>query len=741
LIGLDDVRRPSGVTRRSLVRGAAAAAAAGLAGSALSACGLAGAKTSLQQPKIVLTFQPNGPTTSTAVEIYQKALEPWYKQNKGVEVKPIPVQMRSNPNEILAGTASDIIWDNYPPGYISPTGNLLLPLDNLIKRDGIDVTKWSSSQINSYRTAAPDHGLYMLPNYFSPLAYVVRLSDFDEKGVERPNPNWTAAEFATAAQQMTKNFSNGQKRYGAVVQWYQTWLCDATWPFYAYKGGNGIVNSEGLADLTAESAIQVGNYLYEQLFWPGYCTTRDALDPMAHPTAQIKDEVTTQLVWGFQPLYHAQYYQGFVWDYYLPPTFPNGPTCMGTDDFFAIPATTKHPEQAWSLLQYISYDPSPTGWQQQNMRISLLEPCLNALWDVWASTLRSVAPPLVNKNLEIFKTMALNGRAFPEDYFPIGDPQIQTVPDAEITALWKHEASVPLAFAQIQHQMNATLRPLIAAAPLEEQIAAVVPGPKTDYPAPTVQGTGVPALAASQYGVNESGTWTVLGAGADISDSADDLIFACGQDDASEATWTCTLSGIANVSEASSGQPALSNWTRAGLMARANLSDNAPFAALFVTGYYGFEFAVRPSAGANLVDTSYLFWKLTGSSYQALLSPLGTPTPNFVPRPIWLQLQRQGTTWTPLASLDGKTFKQLAPSQSANGLGGAWVGLAASAHNKDFNDKGYFRATFQNLQGISPTKVVAIGTAGMPPGGGAVPSTWATQPSLGVGATSATAAG
>ena len=731
-----------GITRRTLIRGATAAAAVGLAGSALAASGPTGkAKATNQNPTILLVIQPNGPTNTTGIELYQQALQPWLKQNKGVSVKLTPVQWRSNVQEILGGTASDIIWDNYAPAYMSPNGNLLLGLDNLIKRDSVNVANWSSSQINSYRTAAPDHGLYMLPNYFSPLAYVVRLSDFDQAGYERPNPNWTYTEFATVCKQMSGVQSNGQKRIGAVVQWYTNTLADAEWPFYAFPGGNGIVTSQGLADMTSQSAIQAGQFLYEQLFWPGYATTRDLMDPNAHPTAQIDDQVTIQLVWGSLPLVHAETYTGFVWDYYLPPAYPLGPTCMGTDDFFGIPITTKQPELAWDLLKFITYDASPTGWQQQNMKISLIQPCLNALWDVWAHTLQSVAPPLQGKNLGIFKTMAMNGRAFPEEYFPIGDPQIGSVPNTQITALWNQQTSVVTAFTEIQHQINGTLQPLIAAAAIEERtakaIAALQPGPTADYPTPLANGVGNPSTPAPNYAVNNSGTWTILGAGSDLTNTSDDLMFACQATEQSEQTWTCRLTAIANISEENSGTPTLDNWTRAGLMARGDLSDNGAFVALFVSGTYGFDFLLRSGPGESLTETKFLFWK-SGGLVQQLLSPVSTPASNFLINPVYLRLTRKGTQWSPYASMDGKNFVLLTPAQEALALGGAWVGLAASAHNTDYNNQGYFRATFDQLSNFSPTQTVAIGDLGMPPQAGAVPSNWATMPSLGTsGATAA----
>jgi hypothetical protein len=367
------------------------------------------------------------------------------------------------------------------------------------------------------------------------------------------------------------------------------------------------------------------------------------------------------------------------------------------------------------------------------MKISLLPPSLNALWDVWEHTLQTAAPPLKQKNLGVFKTMAQNGRAFPGEYFPVGDALVQNVPNAQMAAVWNHTAGVETAFQEIQHQLNGALKAVIAGAAKEpsllKAIAAVTPGPTADYAPPPVAGIGAPAVPARAYGVNARGTWTILGAGAGLTDIEDDLIFACQSTKQSAQSWTCRLTAIANLSEQIGGKPALYGGTRAGIMARGDLSDNAAFVALWVTGS-GFNFQIRPAPGAGLNETRAIPWKTNGK-VQQLLSPLATPASNYVVHAVWLRLTRTGTQWSPAASLDGTHFTPLAPAQTAPALGGAFIGLAASAHSTDHNNTGYFRATFDDLVHFAPTQTVAIGQSGLPPTAGAVPYAWASRPSLG----------
>ncbi len=719
-----------GITRRTALRTAAAAAVVGAGSVALSACRTTGgtAQATAQHYKIILTMTPNAtlPFNKTTEELYQAALAPFYKAHPGVGVKLTGGGFGQS-TLVLAGAAADVISDNYPPPYMSPSGNLLLKLDGRLQQANINRSDWSAGQILSYVQSAPDHGLYMLPAYFSPLVYVVRLSDFDTAGLARPDPNWDSTEFAKVAQQMTKQFSNGQKRFGAVMEWNSNIITEGTWPFFAW--GDGMLTSEGYSNLASASGITAGQWLYEELFWPGWATSRDQL---GGPNSLALDQTVIQLTWDGQVLSNAQLYTDFQWDFYLPPTFPKGPTCMGTDDFYAIPATTKYPDLAWDLLEFLTHDGSATGWQRQLMKIGLLQPCLNSLWDAWISTLRSVAPPLQDKSLDVFKTMALNGRAFPEQYFPYSDSSCRQLTTTAMAALWNQTTSVQAAFQSIDQQVNAFLKTVIAGAKLEEKtaaaIAAVTPGPGTNYPAPGEAGLGHPYTDAKSYVVSSQGTWTMLGTGEDLSVAEDDAVFACQSTDATEATWTCRLTGLANVSETNaSGQPQLSNWVKVGLLARGDLSDNAAEVGLVATGSYGLQLFSRPVVAAgSLLDTHFLWTKDSSGVVQSFSSPASTPTPNFITRPIWLRLTRKGTTWSAYASVDGTNFQQMGQSVSALGLGGAWVGLVCCAHNGDFNDTGYIRAVFDDLSGFTPDHMVQLGVHGVAPDAGPVPANWAT---------------
>jgi len=718
--------RPGGrLTRRRLL-GVSAAVVAGVGGAVLVASSgrLRGVGPSSAHPPAVLTFQPSGtiPWNRTTVALYQDVLRAFHDANPGVRVDLAPTPWHGNVQAILGGTGADVISDNYPPSYIAPGGNLLLPVDGYLRRDGLDGSQWPAAQLAAYRAAAPDQRLYMLPGYFCPLVYAVRLSDFDAAGVARPDPAWSHLAFAAAAKAVTRE-SGGKKRFGAVVDWYSDHIGGASWPFFAF--GGGMLDGQGGANLSSAGGVQAGEYLYEELLWPGVATTRDLLGPGFGSTEFVQDRTTMQLSWNGLVLDNAQRFKGFAWDYYPAPTFPRGPTGAAANDFYAIAATTRHPEEAWALLRFLAADASSRGWQRGLMKIGLLQPSLNALWDEWIATMQAAAPPLRYKRLQAFKDMAVSGRAFPQQYYPRLDEQCQNLSVPSLRALWGRSTDVRSAFARIDVLVNALLgRAATVEAAQSRAIAAaaaVTPGAGASYAAPPAAGLGAAATPADQYVLQEAavGNWTLLGDGTAVGGTSDNTLFACLPVTASEGEWSCRVAAVANIS-----CPSLSPRVQAGLMLRGDLSDDAAMAALHATGAGGIEWryrsvaAVAPAAVGGFVPAS------PSGHPASLMSPLDRPAANYLSAPVWLKLRRAGTVWSAFASLDGKTWQQVGRPQTVR-AGGVWLGIHCCAHNADWGGSGYVRGVFDHLS-FSPAERMQVGDQGVPPVAGPVPADWST---------------
>lgn len=175
---------------------------------------------------------------------------------------------------------------------------------------------------------------------------------------------------------------------------------------------------------------------------------------------------------------------------------------------------------------------------------------------------------------------------------------------------------------------------------------------------------GAPALAGSAAYAN--GSWTVIGGGSDIWNTADQFNFA-------STTFKSDGSIIAQVSSLQNSDPT-SGWSKAGVMFRNDSTAGSANASIVATAGQGVSFQWRSTAG--------------GQSANVQISGITAP--------IWLQLVRSGENFTGNYSYDGSNWIQVATEQILMN-GTVLAGLDVTAHNNSALNT----ATFTNVS-ISP---------------------------------------
>jgi hypothetical protein len=180
-------------------------------------------------------------------------------------------------------------------------------------------------------------------------------------------------------------------------------------------------------------------------------------------------------------------------------------------------------------------------------------------------------------------------------------------------------------------------------------------GTATSSPVPCPAGwscadIGNPPLAGSQTLSN--GTWTISGDGRDIGGTADQFHFV----------WQ-SLAADGGISTQVITQTKTNDRARAGVMLRLSSDASAPFYAALMT----------PGSGLFVLDRS-----TQGGGVSTVLDITGT----VATYPIYLQVQRAGSTFTAATSSDGSTWTPLAGSSvSLNALTGTLLaGMAVTSH-------------------------------------------------------------
>ncbi len=94
----------------------------------------------------------------------------------------------------------DIFWINGPNVVKYATNGLLLPIDDKVEKDKLDLSVYPQGLIDLYTVEGK---LYGLPKDWDLTALWYNKKIFDEKGIEYPNENWTWDDMVEAARKLT----------------------------------------------------------------------------------------------------------------------------------------------------------------------------------------------------------------------------------------------------------------------------------------------------------------------------------------------------------------------------------------------------------------------------------------------------------------------------------------------------------------------------------------------------------
>lgn len=157
---------------------------------------------------------------------------------------------------------------------------------------------------------------------------------------------------------------------------------------------------------------------------------------------------------------------------------------------------------------------------------------------------------------------------------------------------------------------------------------------------------GSPALAGSQSLSN--GIWTVAGSGTDIGGTADQFHFV----------WQ-PLASDGSINARVLSQTNTNSRARAGVMLRQSTDPSAPFYSVVVTPQRGIFVLRRATQGGGVSTVASL---------------AGTV-------PVYLQVQRSGSTFTAYTSSDGSTWMAIPGSSVTLNLSGTLLaGMAVTSH-------------------------------------------------------------
>ncbi len=100
------------------------------------------------------------------------------------------------------GSIADVFWMNGPNITKYAQGGILMPIDDMIEEQGIDVANYPAGLVSLYNI---DGAQYALPKDFDTIGVWYNKALFDEAGVEYPTDDWTWEDMAEKAKALTKD--------------------------------------------------------------------------------------------------------------------------------------------------------------------------------------------------------------------------------------------------------------------------------------------------------------------------------------------------------------------------------------------------------------------------------------------------------------------------------------------------------------------------------------------------------
>jgi hypothetical protein len=187
--------------------------------------------------------------------------------------------------------------------------------------------------------------------------------------------------------------------------------------------------------------------------------------------------------------------------------------------------------------------------------------------------------------------------------------------------------------------------------------------PASACPTPWVCGDiGSPALGGSESYDPNTGTWTISGAGSDITGTADQFYFV-----------SRNRTGDGSISADVTTQTNTSSNAKSGVMLRATTDPGSPNYAVLVSPGAGIKVQVRTTQGGTTTK---------------LANPTGTV-------PAYLKVARSGNTFSAYTSSDGVTWTLIAGSSVTLSMPSTILeGMAVNSHNAG----AIGTATFTNVQ-------------------------------------------
>lgn len=240
-----------------------------------------------------------------------------------------------------AGESMDLIYLNEWMTTDLILSEMMLPLNDLMARDGVRADEFHSALIDA---CTINGNVYCLPQEISPLVIYYNVDWLNRLGVPAISDDWTFDEFRETGKKLT--YGDGADRRYAYANWF--WW--GTFMPFVYSNGGEVFSSDGRAQFSSPEVVDALQYLIDLVH-----VDQIALNPHGYQGAGFLGEgyaMYSSGAWDL-PGYRYTAQPSFEWDVALHPSGVRQQTIAATLNY-GISAQTKHVEAAWQLLKFLT---------------------------------------------------------------------------------------------------------------------------------------------------------------------------------------------------------------------------------------------------------------------------------------------------------------------------------------------------------------------------------------------------
>jgi multiple sugar transport system substrate-binding protein len=277
----------------------------------------------------------------------------------------------------------------YPSYYVLP--GLIEPIDPLMTADKIDRKLFSAATLDAFQYKGAQ---YALPYGASMELIAYNKELFNKQGVKLPpkawdDPAWTIDEFAQRAQALTKNPAGGQPEQFGLGRAGAQWIA---WPLLWGSDwvSNDLARFQGAVPQVINSLQARQDFVWKQHIAP-QPSESGLFGNLSSSQRFLGGKVAmTDLGTWYLPSWIKQ--ATFEWD--IAPWYRGAPAAAAGPMYpvgEAIGKGTKHRQQAWQLVKFLTYRPEP------NLEYAFLRgagPALVANLGSWRTLLTKEKPGL-----------------------------------------------------------------------------------------------------------------------------------------------------------------------------------------------------------------------------------------------------------------------------------------------------------------------------------------------------------